>query len=156
MTVMAMNGEMDYVTRLDFDATVARLRAADDELSEEQGKVHGLIANFLKDQKARDERRDKMFADQLERLRMDFGGEVRKTQDSLHEVEEISTVTRLELVATKNEAVVARNESLHRELAETKADHRALKVWVGRIVLTLLSAAGGGTVWEAVRSFIHK
>lgn len=140
---MAMNGEADYITREEFTKHVSANDSAIGNLEEEQGVVHGMLGNFLQEQAKRDkEYREQLFYE-LAKLRAELTGEVRKTQDSFHELEEVTSKTKI--------------ESLRVRLAEEKESRRELKRWIRIAAQVLASAAGGGTFWELVRNAIlHK
>lgn len=135
---MGMNGE-GFVGRAEFDRHVSTNDSEIGSLNEEFGGFHALMANFLDGQK----KRDQLFTDELTALRKELTGEVRKTQDSFHELEEVTSKTKI--------------ESLRVKLAEEKESRRELKRWIRIGVQLLAAAAGGGTFWEIVRNaFLHK
>lgn len=130
-----------YVTREHFERIVG-------DLSEEVGATHGLVQNFVKEQRefldeqrARDETRDRLYFEKLERL----AGEQRKLERRTHE-----SFNDLEGEAARSEVI-----RLERELKRSDsllARHRSWWSWLirGGVVATAV------VIWETLKFFLFK
>lgn len=141
-----MNGE-EHVGRAEFDKHVSANDREIGNINEELGSIHGLFANFLMEQRSLNAAFKDELRRELSQLRVDLGGEVRKTQESFHELEEVTARSKV--------------ESLHRQLAEARTADMVRKDWIRwgvRYGLTLIGGGGGGAVvWEnVIKPLLHR
>lgn len=129
-----------FVTREEFTRVT-------DDMSEEIGQTHGLVQNFVREQQSflveqreRDERRDRLYFEKLERLQGEQRELARKTGDSFSDL--------------SNEAVRAENMRLALEVKRSEsiiARHRSWWMWLIRGAVGAACVVG----WEVLKYLLH-